>query len=873
MFNRPMSKRHSAKASLHRRRSLRLEQLEPRSLLATASLETFFGENGLVETPVPVDQGSFDTPAQMIQQPDGKLLAIGTAGDPAYHLPMLTRVLPNGMRDTSFGEDGVVILPLGPGSLSGVALQTDGKIVVSGVHGRSFIARLHSDGSPDTSFGDSGYLNGLNDIRQVRSVVVQPDGKLLAGGVDYFGDFLVTRFLPNGEVDSGYGDQGTARFDNPQSVRPFDFALQTDGKLVAGGAYAESDDATIVLIRFTASGQLDSTFGQAGSRQLALGPSLHNGSPFENYDLAIGDDDMVALVGATRDAQSGNAIAKVFALTKDGLPKTSFGDDGVAHIARSPNSVPGGIGVLGDGSIVVAGYQGQNSLDAQHFLAKLTSQGDLDPTWPSAGFVTSDLLNSIDMVRDLVVGADGQLFTLVQMWLPDGSNDLSVTNWLESGVPNVAFHGDGITTIDAVRPMSLVSVEQLLAHPSGGMMLFGQSGFWEKTAATAVRYTADGQLVSGFGQAGVQRFAPFGWPGSGTLQADGKLVLAVSETVDFQFAVFPTRYLPDGTVDPTFSVQRTVPQRPGNILPLHVVAQSDGKIVVVAIDYNYRGVNSVTRYLPDGRIDSSFGNAGSITLDESYGQVLSAVEHGGTLYLLTGGLTYDFESGFAVASRLLLRIDPTGAVDSSFGDAGAIVVDGPGHDGKLLIDEQNRLVAFTSELVKRYFPNGDLDDAFGTQGKVLLPAGTHAPAELQGIGIDESGNMYITRRFLYPSENDRELLRLQGDGTVDEAFSTDASRIIRDQNFIDYPGLLIEINEVTLAGTSRKALSSRFQLVRIRLAENTAWQNPTNPLNVDNDPGNHVVPLDALMIINSLHFYGPRKLSTNGPAAGECIST
>ncbi len=157
----------------------------------------------------------------------------------------------------------------------GLALQSDGKIVVAGFSDDTggtpdtAMVRYCTDGSLDDGvncggggFGTGGKVRanlGAND--QARSVAVQGDGKLvLAGFTNAAGDdFLVSRFCPNGTLDNGI-DRGGGGFASGGSVvvafGGFDqanaVAIQADGKIVAVGranSLSSSDFGVVRVLR------------------------------------------------------------------------------------------------------------------------------------------------------------------------------------------------------------------------------------------------------------------------------------------------------------------------------------------------------------------------------------------------------------------------------------------------------------------------------------------------------------------------------------------------------------------------------------------------------------------------------------------------
>ncbi len=167
----------------------------------------------------------------------------------------VVRYNPNGSLDTSFGDGGIVttIFPAGSYAFD-VALQSDGKIIAAGTFFVDFnpgdisdtdfaLARYNPDGTPDATFGNGGTVTtdfvGFED--DAFSVLIQPDGKIVAVGSANdpatFYDFAAARYLSNGTIDTTFGvagkvstDFGDRTFDRARSA-----ALQPDGKIVAAG--------------------------------------------------------------------------------------------------------------------------------------------------------------------------------------------------------------------------------------------------------------------------------------------------------------------------------------------------------------------------------------------------------------------------------------------------------------------------------------------------------------------------------------------------------------------------------------------------------------------------------------------------------------
>ena len=96
------------------------------------------------------------------------------------------------------------------------------------------------DGSVDESFGTGGKAvlsQSRFENTEARSLVIQEDGKIITGGLKNTSsnDVMLTRFLPDGSIDSSYGNNGVVISDLTANASEYvnDLALQPDGKLVA----------------------------------------------------------------------------------------------------------------------------------------------------------------------------------------------------------------------------------------------------------------------------------------------------------------------------------------------------------------------------------------------------------------------------------------------------------------------------------------------------------------------------------------------------------------------------------------------------------------------------------------------------------------
>jgi uncharacterized delta-60 repeat protein len=255
-----------------------------------------FGTGGLV----PLDYGGTrDLLEDVLIQPDGKIVAVGRGG--ATNDWVVTRLTPQGLPDPSFDGDGTAVLDLGGDDLaSGVALRSDGKLVISGERNTSgiWVARLNADGSPDTSFSGDGRLPlqpASGDT--TRDMVLQPDGRIVVVGRATGDSFLITRLKPDGSYDEDFADsQGLAAvgFGSSDSDSANAVALQASGKIVVAGSTRTGASTVLAVARLHPGGSLDTTFSGDGTQTL-------DGATSVAWSVALQPDGRIVVSGDRGD--------------------------------------------------------------------------------------------------------------------------------------------------------------------------------------------------------------------------------------------------------------------------------------------------------------------------------------------------------------------------------------------------------------------------------------------------------------------------------------------------------------------------------------------------------------------------------------------
>ncbi|MFE1414546.1 calcium-binding protein [Streptomyces sp. NPDC058746] len=484
---------------------------------------TFGGGDGKVITDLPYYEDSPD----MVLQPDGKILTVGTltpaeGGDPAFSL---VRYNPDGSPDTAFGDGGAVATTISSGdSGQAVALQADGKIVVAGStlveqNGTAWsqftLLRYLPNGALDTAFGNAGRV--FPDFGQGSSgsaVRVLSNGRILAAGAGQ-GGFALARLLPDGSPDNTFGGgDGRVATPFPLGASVQDLALQSDGRIVAVGtaSYASPAFSTdVALARYTPDGSPDTSFDGDGQLLLDWGTSIDAAN-----GVVLQADNKIVVSGYSSE---GFTTAR---FNTNGTPDTAFGGDGRVGVSfEAGTGIANDVALQPDGRIVAAGG-GAGTGDPHDFaVVRYNTDGSLDTTFSDDGKVTTDVgpfyEDDWEQGQALAVQPDGKLVVagvtedgtargVVRYEVsgstppPPVSADLSVT---KTGSPATVALGDSATYTVRVTNNSTtttatgVQLTDALTGTGNGTVLSTTAGQGSCTTTPSQAVCALGSLAPG----------------------------------------------------------------------------------------------------------------------------------------------------------------------------------------------------------------------------------------------------------------------------------------------------------------------------------------------------------------------------------------
>ncbi len=332
-----------------------------------------------------------------------------------------------------------------------------------------------------------------------------------------------------GDPDGTYGACGTMAFDilpgTASAARAV--ALQADGKTVVAGY---SDDRGLVM-RLSA-GQYDAGFATLGrarithtgvTRYFAVAPTVGGG--------------VVAAGTVTNGATIDSVVDR---LTPAGALDTTFNTTGkLAFDAGGPDGARAVVS-LGDGSVLVAG-----NATAGGYVAKFTPAGAPDTGWDGDGRKDGLAMT----VRAVATRADGSVYVA-------GSTTASPADWrvlrlASDGSVDTAFGGANGATVDLGGDDVVTAIA---VQPDGKVVATGFGKGATGHGQTFVRRFLDDATMDSSFTAYHDAFGVSDTPAALTLQADGRVVIAVNSGVGTDNDIVVARLGSDGVPDDSFGV-------------------------------------------------------------------------------------------------------------------------------------------------------------------------------------------------------------------------------------------------------------------------------------------------------------------------------
>lgn len=510
--------------------------------------------------------------------------------------------------DPTFGTGGVVLTDFdgATGEASAVAVQSDGKLLVGGRRdfggaSSSFaLARYQSNGQLDSTFSDQGLLffDGQAQSRNIEDIAIQADGKIVVVGGDG-SDFVVYRFNGDGSPDDGletdttpdnsFGAFGSMRIDfsgfadTPYAVSIYPASSGAlAGKIIVAGETILNGTASsphaFGLVRLNGDGTVDATFGDNGKAVTELSAD----SRAYAQDVLVLPGGEVVAAGFTQPLTNNAAQVAVIQYTTAGNLDTRFSGDGkfVSSLGFS-RSYAAAVARQPDGKLVLAGgAQATTNFTTQNFLvARLTSAGDLDPSFGTAGVVSTDFAGNSDGASEVAIQSDGRIVVGGGTVFAPGDFGFGLVRYQSSGSLDTSF-GDGGRVVTNLGGADNSSLNALALDPASGKIVAVGSTFTSGFADThfaVVRYLT-GDAPADDDVDGISDTMENGAPNNGDGNSDGvpdrlqANVTSLPNAVDQRYltlvsaagtrladvSVQPPQELPNGVELPLGSISFTV---------------------------------------------------------------------------------------------------------------------------------------------------------------------------------------------------------------------------------------------------------------------------------------------------------------------------
>jgi uncharacterized delta-60 repeat protein len=215
-----------------------------------------------------------------------------------------------------------------------------------------------------------------------------------------------------------------------------------------------------------------------------------------------------------------------------------------------------------------------------------------------------------------------------------------------------------------------------------------------------------------------------------------------------------------GDLDPTFGEDGRVFFGLGDdssLSPSDMLIQPDDKIVIAGLtpSLGSEAVRDVVvaRFNSDGTLDTTFNRVGYKLLPAPLG---NATIGGPIARQSDGKLIVTATASVAAGDRdfLLVRLQPDGSIDTSFGTEGATTVSfgsGLDHvfrvavqpDGRIVIAGTANAGGVSDFAAARLMASGSLDPSFGAQGRVILDSGLDTTDVLNGLVVQSDGRIVL----------------------------------------------------------------------------------------------------------------------------------
>ncbi|MCX6141413.1 MAG: hypothetical protein NTX15_11420 [Candidatus Kapabacteria bacterium] len=394
--------------------------------LSAQGLDPSFGLSG--KRAVGFASGANDTPTWLHVNADGSVISVATSnrGDGTAHTGV-ARLTSDGLPDDTFNGTGKnsVLFEFGVYA-NGALTQTDGKIVVVGMHRASNagsaatpgVLRFNSDGTLDTSFAvrgqfkqkfdaiSSGSFTSVHELAGGRLLCVGASSGNINGGRTALGMMMLNR---DGSLDDTWGEGGMIREGNESGI-VMGSAIAADSSIWIARAVDVPAGKVYRFVKFTKRGVAASQFE---------GPFPFDEAIVSNGWFRLNDGSFI--LAGTLSTSSGKRMTAM-KFKANGVVDSTFGTNGTAVVSAPQNCECRGLSVMADGGIFLSGSTSLGFGDGA--LCKLRGNGVPEPLWGTNGFLVFSLNGSVgtNYIQNVAMTSDGKLVVAGYDFSSDGGD-------------------------------------------------------------------------------------------------------------------------------------------------------------------------------------------------------------------------------------------------------------------------------------------------------------------------------------------------------------------------------------------------------------------------------------------------------------------
>ena len=326
---------------------------------------------------------------------------------------------------------------------------------------------------------------------------IQSDGKIVVMGSAVNGqddDLLLIRYTATGQVDSSFGTNGFVRYGDFDRDRGLGLAiLSSDDAIIVAGYSTINGSRELLVVKFTANGVFvkDLLYSDLGTD---IG-----------FGITTTPDQKIVVIGESASSVSQKQDLLILRMNTDLQLDSSFGRQGAFHYNGPASGNEKGFAVVAqpDGKLVASGAVISSGSKEDMLLIRVNQDGSLDSNFGINGsFIWSSPGDYADYANNLALQPDGKI--IVTGAAASGTGFQIATMRLFSyGQIDTGFGQGGIITYAGLTGADAYPYGVII-QKDGKIVIAGSSvNSAGKKNAVVLRYTTGGQSDPAFGEAGL----------------------------------------------------------------------------------------------------------------------------------------------------------------------------------------------------------------------------------------------------------------------------------------------------------------------------------------------------------------------------------